>query len=112
MIDDLVGELRNRLDVAPDIATDDQLQHVLDVAAAAVDPWITPADVPPHPQQASIDEAIVQLAVKVWDAGVRGLIGVDQTGEWTVPSAAATPGMVRAVFGVLAPAMPTGGVAV
>jgi len=82
------------------------------VASNNVAPWVTVVTTPPHPHQANIDEATYQLAVKLWDASTKGTTSMDAMGEFTVPSPSATPGLVRSVFGVLGPAMTTGGVSV
>ena len=106
-----VAELRARLDVTEGDVSDAQLEHVLEVAAGLLGPWV---EVPewPNPHQALVDEATVQLAIKVWDTGTRGTAGLDMSGEWTMPAPAATPGLVRSVFGVLGPALSGGGLSV
>ena len=109
---DLLAELRRRLDVPADIVGDELLTHMLDVAGALIGPWLAAPGVDPDPYADLVDEATVELAVKVYDAGSRGLVGVDAAGEWTMPAPAATPGLVRSVFGVLGPALATGGLSV
>jgi hypothetical protein len=108
----LTDELRRRLDVPVDLVPDTLLDAALAVAADSVGMWLDPDPVVQQRYQANIDEATVQLAVKVWDTSVRGVSGMDAAGEWQMPSPAATPGLVRSVFGVLGPAMASGGVSV
>lgn len=106
---DLLAELRRRLDVPAEALSDELLTHMLDVSAALIAPWLAPAAIDPDPLQPLIDEATVQLAVKIIDVSPRGLI--DPTGELLLPTSA-TPGLVRSVFGVLGPALHTGGLSV
>ena len=110
MIPDLVDELRLRLRLDDQLWPDAQLQHFIDVAASTVSPWLA-ADAPAVWPDL-VDEATVQLAVKMVDVSGRGAVTVDPVGEFMVPAPAATPGMIRSVFGVLGPAMATGGVSV
>ena len=105
MILDLVVELRRRLGVGAEV-DDAQLGHVLHVATDNLAPWLVDD---PTMWQASVDEATVQLAVMVFDTQTRGMVGVDVDGDYTLPAARATPGMVRGVFGVLGPALRWGG---
>lgn len=106
---DLLQELRRRLDVPIDLAGDALLQHFLDVATAGISPWLVddPAAYP-----AAVDEATVQLAVKLWDTSTHGVAGASPDGQWMTPAPSASPGLVRAVFGALGPALKTGGVSV
>lgn len=112
MIPDLTVELRDRLDLAPDVATDAQLDHVITVAEVALTPWLAVVEESPYPYRDNVDEAVVQLAVKLWDAGNRGVVDTSTTGDWTIPAPAATPGLIRSVFGALGPALAAGGVSV
>lgn len=106
---DLVPELRRRLDVPVDLASDVLLQHFVDVAAADVGPWLV-AD--PAAYQANVDEATVQLAVKMWDTQARGVGGYAPDGQWAMPAPSSSPGLVRSVFGALGPALRAGGASV
>jgi len=108
----LTDELRRRLDVPADLVPDALLDATLEVAASSVGMWLDPDPLIQAQYQANIDEATVQLAVKVWDTSVRGVSGMDAAGEWQMPTPAASPGLVRSVFGVLGPAMASGGVSV
>jgi hypothetical protein len=106
---DLLAELRRRLDVDAAALPDELLTHMLEVSAALIAPWLAPERIDPDPLQPLVDEATVQLAVKVIDVSPRGVITPD--GELLLP-ASATPGLVRSVFGVLGPALHTGGLSV
>lgn len=106
---DLLAELRRRLDVTPATHPDDLLEHWLDTADALITPWLAPPTTDPDPYQPLIEEATVQLAIKISDASSTGLAGLDASGEWTIPGPSATPGFVRSVFGTLGPALATGG---
>lgn len=108
---DRLAELRRRLQVTAQQAPDELLDHFLDVAGAGIDPWIVPRPVP-DPYQANIDEGVVQLAVKMWDISVKGVTGLAADGDWISPAPAATPGLVRSVFGVLGPALTQAGLSV
>lgn len=103
-------ELRRRLDVPIDLASDQLLDATLAVAGNAIDPWVSPD--PINAYQANIDEATFQLAVKIWDISNKGINSQDAAGDWLSVPPAATPGLVRSIFGVLGPAMATGGVSV
>jgi hypothetical protein len=103
---DQLAEVRRRLDVPAAAVSDEVLTHMLDVAARLVDPWLVED---PTPYLPLVDEATVQLAVKVYDVSPRGV--VDPLGDWA-PAPGATPGLVRSVFGVLGPALNTGGLSV
>lgn len=103
---DLLAELRRRLDVTPSDLSDELLEHMLDVSTQLLAPWLV-EDLDFY--QANVDEATVQLAVKIVDVSPRGLI--DPAGEVLMPTSA-TPGLVRSVFGVLGPALAQGGLSV
>lgn len=107
---DMLAELRRRLDVSPADYPDEILDHYLDTAGTAIAPWL----VAPLPVEylPNVEEGTVQLAVKLVDAGSRGVAGMDAAGDWTMPAPAATPGLVRSVFGALGPALATGGLSV
>jgi hypothetical protein len=107
----LTDELRRRLDVPTDLVPDALLDQSLAVAGALVAPW-TDQTLIPNPHQGNIDEATVQLAVKLWDVQARGATSMDVLGGFAAPAPSATPGLVRSVFGALGPAMLTGGVSV
>lgn len=109
MIPNLLAELRRRLDVPATAVPDDVLTHMLDVATVGIVPWLDPDRPTPDPNQAAVDEATVQLAVKLYDTAPRGV--VDPYGE-VMPGLSATPGLVRSVFGALGPALHTGGLSV
>lgn len=99
-----VDDLRARLGVGADI-TDAQLGQALDVSVELVDPWV-PAD-----QYATVlyGEAVLALAVKVWDVQPRGVGGFDASGEFIAPSPNASAGMIRAVWAYIQAMHPTGG---
>lgn len=101
---DLLTELRRRLDVPPSALSDEVLTHMLDVSAEVIYPWLVED---PTPYAANVDEATVQLAVKIVDVSPRGVFDADG-----FPALPATPGLVRSVFGVLGPALATGGLSV
>lgn len=107
----LTDELRRRLDVPVDLVPDARLDQALLVAGNLVEPW-RGVHVEPDPFQANVDEATVQLAVKLWDVAARGATSMDAMGEFLAPAPAATPGLIRSIFGALGPAMNTGGVSV
>lgn len=109
MISDLRAELRRRLDVPTDLVDDELLNHFLDAADTALAEWLV-AD--PAPFQANVDEATVQLAVKLWDTSTRGVAMFSPDGQWSAPAPSASPGLVRSVFGALGPALARGGVSV
>lgn len=122
---DLLAELRRRLDVPEDLVSDELLRHLLDVSAGLIQPWLSgpvpwlwlsapvePEESPDPALAPLIDEATVELAVKVYDVSPRGVATMDAGGEWILPSPSATPGLVRSVFGVLGPALATGGISV
>lgn len=106
MIPDLLAEFRRRLTVSAELVPDEVLQHLLDVASANIQPWLVDGWTV---WQANVDEATVQLAVKLYDVSGRGVL--DPYDGWQ-PGPSATPGMVRAVFGALGPALRAGGVSV
>jgi hypothetical protein len=106
---DLLAELRRRLDVPVDLVSDELLTHFLDAAANALQPWLVD-DV--AAVQGNVDEATLQLAVKLWDTSTRGVAQLTPDGQWTAPAPSATAGLVRAVFGALGPALRLGGVSV
>ena len=110
MIPDLLEELRRRLDVPVAQTSDELLDHFLDVAASALNPWLVLDAAILHP--ANVDEATVQLAVKLWDTADRGVAGFAPDGEWIAPAPSASPGLVRSVFGALGPALRSAGVSV
>jgi hypothetical protein len=124
-------EMRRRLDVPVDLVPDALLDQFLANAAQLIAPWVattTPAARTTTDPYADVytdlyavvdpmywglvDEATVQLALKIWDVSTRGAVGMDAVGEFLAPAPSATPGLVRSVFGVLGPAMTTGGISV
>lgn len=106
---ELLAELRRRLDVPTDLVDDETLTHFLDVAIADLAPWLVED---PSPFQANVDEATLQLAVKMWDTSTRGVAMLTPDGQWTAPTPSASPGLVRSVYGALGPALHAGGVSV
>lgn len=106
---DLLAELRRRLDVPVDLASDELLSHFLDVATAAILPWLV-EDAAIY--QANVDEATLQLTCKLWDTSTSGVAMFSPDGQWSAPSPSASPGLVRSVFGALGPALAMGGVSV
>jgi hypothetical protein len=105
-----VDELRRRLDAPAEFVDDTLLAAALDVAGSAIAPWLSDDARTLYP--AAVDEAVYQMAVKVWDTGSKGVASVDALGEFTMPAPSATPGMVRSVLGVLGPALKQGGLSV
>jgi hypothetical protein len=55
------------------------------------------------------DEAVTGLAVKIAEAGNRGLLAFDESGGWAGPTGQATVGLVRSVWGLVQPLTATGG---
>lgn len=49
-------------------------------------------------------EAITQLAVKIYEAGTRGMSQYDDSG-WEMPAPAATSGLRRSVLGLISPCL-------
>lgn len=112
---DAIDELRRRLDVPADLVPDELLASALAVSRELILPWVSPENCPPtsNTYETLIDEATLQLAVKVYDVSGRGVATMDAGGEWVImPAPSATPGLVRSVFGVLGPALATGGISV
>lgn len=107
---DLLAELRRRLDVPASQVSDELLTHFLDVSMATLGPWLVPDAATTYP--ANVDEATIQLAVKLYDTSARGAASMDAAGDWMMPAPAATPGLIRAVFGALGPALRMAGVSV
>lgn len=107
---DLLIELRRRLDVPEDLVSNEVLIHLLDVADGLIAPWLV-ADAYDE-YQSLVEEATVELAVKVYDIAPRGVATMDAAGDWVMPAPSATPGLIRSVFGVLGPALATGGISV
>jgi hypothetical protein len=54
-------------------------------------------------------EAVTGLAVKLWDTGAKGAVGMGPTGEWDVPGPSATAGLVNSVAALWHPLTLTGG---
>lgn len=100
---DLLEELRRRLDVDEVTIPDDILTWCLNVSTAMIDEW------KPEGNRILVDEATVELAVKVYDLGGRGGVTMDPAGEWVAPAPTATAGLINSVMGILGPALPTGG---
>lgn len=105
----LTDELRRRLDVPADLVPDATLDRFILVAGNALAPWLV-ADPTPWPD--NVDEGTLQLAVKLYDTAGRGITSMDGAGEWAAPAPAASPGLIRSVFGALGPALSAGGVSV
>lgn len=102
----LVDELADRLDLDPDAPG---LTQCIEVAAAMVDPY-SPLE---HRIPTLYTEAVVQLAVKVWEERGRGRIGMDPEGDLEVYyTPGATAGLVRSVWAYIQPLNPTGGLTV
>jgi hypothetical protein len=55
------------------------------------------------------DEAVLGLAVKIAEAGSRGLVAFDESGGWQGPTGQATVGLVRSVWGLVQPLTASGG---
>lgn len=105
------NELARRLGLGtPAPATVALLIHCLETTSELLAPRVDPAKVAGAPRL--WEEALYQLAVKVWDAGTKGLADMGPTGDFTVPGPAATSGLYRSVLGILGPVMPSGGVVI
>lgn len=99
---DMLAEFRRRVDVTPSQVSDATLQHFLTVSDACIAPFLV---LDPSPYRANVEEGTVQLAVKMWDVAARGVTSLSPSGEYTLPAASATPGMLRACFPALGPAL-------
>lgn len=103
-----VDELARRLNITyPGGLLDDQLTTVVGVASALLEGHVDEALVSARP--VLWGEAVTELAVKLWDAGAKGAVGMGPTGEWDMPSPSATAGLVNAVAAVWHPLTLTGG---
>jgi hypothetical protein len=109
MIADLLAEFRRRIDVSQAQVPDATLTHFLDVAEAGIEPWIIDD---PTPYASNVEEATLQVAVKMWDVAARGVTSLSPSGDYTLPAASATPGLVRSAFPALGPALYMGGLSV
>lgn len=106
-----VSELRSRLGLGLEDATDVQLQTVLDEAGRIVGHQL-PEDCD-FSAEPVVADAIASIAVDLWDARPRGLVDVDTDGTLIdMPGQSATAGLVKKVRGLLLPVMPTGGLTV
>ena len=106
-----LAEVRARLDVDATTVPDSRIQWCIGVAVEmvnATEPAVAPFASSGARAQALVDEATVELAVKIYDLGARGTIGMDPAGEWVAPSPSATRGLINAVAGILAPATAVG----
>jgi hypothetical protein len=104
-----LDELARRLDVPNDPASEPLLQQAAAVAMSMLDPRCDPDKVGTYP--GTYQEAVYQLAVKVWDTGTRGMVSLDDAGGFDLATTA-TAGMYRAVLGVAQPVLTTGGVVI
>ena len=102
-----VAELRRRLGATSEDVPDTVLQGCLDVASAVIDPRCTLPLVNANPS--AYTEGCYQLAVKVFDTQSKGVTAMTPDGYYETPTASATSGMVRAVYGVLGPVLRNGG---
>lgn len=100
-----VDELRARLGDIP--ASDETLELVIAEAERLVGHQLPAEDFSAEPVVA---DAIASIGVKLWDARSRGMVTVDESGSFEVPSPSATAGLIRSVRGLLLPVLPTGGV--
>jgi len=54
-------------------------------------------------------ESVLETAVKLWDAGAKGLVGMDAVGEFTFPAPSASADVLNSTKGLWAVLSPTGG---
>ena len=106
--------LRERLGVDPLEHPDEELQAYLDGAAALVGAELDPDGdyTIDAGAAANVSEAITQVACSVWDTRARGMVTVTPVGDFEMPAARATRGLILSVRGLLLPHMPTGGITV
>lgn len=95
----ILTEVRRRLDVTTTQVSDDILNHFIDTATEAVDGYV-PED---NRTAVAYTEGIIQLAVKMYDTSARGTVSVDAAGEFITPAPAATPGLIRSIWGIIGP---------
>ena len=107
---DRLAMLRRRIDATPSQVSDEQLTHFLVVADTVLGPWLISDAFTLFP--ANVDEGVVEVAVKFWDVAARGVTTLGPDGEWSLPAASATPGLARAGFAALGPALRAGGLTV
>ena len=101
-------ELARRLHIVyPDGPLDPQLEMAVAVAAAMLTPLVDEALATATP--ALWFEAVVGLAVKVWDTAAKGVVGMDAVGGFDFPAATATAGLPNSVAALWHPLTLTGG---
>lgn len=106
-----VDELRSRLGVGAE-TPDTQLGVALDVAEELVRTYL-PEQPTGWGTQTLVDEAVLQLAVKVWEVQPRGGTALDLAGGFdTAYNPTATAGLVRSVWAYIQAAHPAGGLTV
>lgn len=104
------ARLRSRLDLPATPVTDATLSECIDTARAILDPRCDPARFPAAAP--AYVEGVTQLAVKVYETGPRGLGNLTPDAGWEALTAQATSGFYKAVLGVIAPALRTGGIVI
>jgi hypothetical protein len=101
-------ELARRLHlVYPGGPLDQQLESALSLAEAMLSGHVDEVLVTAQP--ILWGEACTELAVKIWDVGVRGVTGMDAVGEFAYPSPTASAGLVNSVAALWHPLTLTGG---
>jgi hypothetical protein len=102
--DDLAGRLGLP---AGDPRMDDAIRVAIGILAGRVDRIKAAA----YPE--IYREGVLQLAVKVWETGTRGMGPVfGSEGEFLIPTQQATAGMWRSVVGIVQPILLNGGVVI
>jgi hypothetical protein len=104
------ADLRRRLDVPDTAVTDSLLAACIDVARTILDPRCDPARFPAA--EPAYVEGVLQLAVKVFETGPRGLGNLTPDAGWDALTAQSTSGLYRSVLGVIAPALRGGGIVI
>jgi len=101
-------ELARRLQIPyPAGPLDDQIESVISHASAILAGYVD--SLLAGAMSALWGEAVTSLAVKLWDAGAKGTVGMGPTGEWDVPGPSATAGLVNSVAALWHPLTLTGG---
>jgi hypothetical protein len=108
--DVMPADLRARLGVSDMAVSDNTLNACIDTARGILDPRCDPARFPAA--DANYVEGVLQLAVKVFETGPRGLGNLTPDAGWEALTAQATSGLYRSVLGVIAPALRGGGIVI
>jgi len=107
-----VADLRKVLDIPDTIATDADLQAVIDATEQAVLPLLT-GDESEHAEHANCKEALLGMSVQVWQsrhAPGGQLVGIDLAPQATPHLLG--PGLILRFTGLLGPCTPYGGAVV